>query len=185
MTGCGAAARSLALLAMAVLPATAPAGCGRSAAQQPAGESAPASATTGPAAVAAPATGSPATGGASADACSLVTAAEVKAATGRNYGSGTATPGDLVRICRFTAGNDILLIEAYPAGGDDVFHKAINGAASIANGEVRTVTDVGDQAGYVARAQTLCAHRGTANVCVVGASENALTTLARKAMSRM
>jgi hypothetical protein len=96
-----------------------------------------------------------------------------------------STAGDLVSICRFTAGNNILLVEHYPSGADTVYQNAIDGAASVSNGQVVKVSGVGDVAGYVARAQTLCAHQGTSNLCLVGGGEPALTALARKALARM
>jgi hypothetical protein len=181
MTSWGAARRPLVLLLTAGLIAAAAAACRGSddrAAASGAGTAAATDAAHAPAT--APAPSKPAI-----DPCTLVTAAEGKAAVGSGYGKGTSTAGDLVSICRFTAGNDILLVEHYPSGADTVYQNAIDGAASVSNGQVVKVSGVGDEAGYVARAQTLCAHQGTSNLCLVGGGEPALTALARKALARM
>jgi hypothetical protein len=181
MTSWGAARRPLVLLLTAGLIAATAAACRGSDDRTPASGAGPAAATD---AAQAPAT-APATSKPAIDPCTLVTAAEVKAALGSGYGKGMSTAGDLVSICRFTAGNNILLVEHYPSGADTVYQNAIDGAASVSNGQVVKVSGVGDVAGYVARAQTLCAHQGTSNLCLVGGGEPALTALARKALARM
>jgi D-alanyl-D-alanine carboxypeptidase len=180
MTSWGASRRPLVLLLTAVLITATAAACRGSDDQARASGAAPAATDTVTAAATSAAKSEPAI-----DPCTLVTAAEVKAALGSGYGKGTSTPGDLVSICRFAAGNNMLLVEHYPSGANTVYQNAIDGAASVSNGQVVTVSGVGDEAGYVARAQTLCAHQGTNNLCLVGGGEPALTALARKALARM
>jgi hypothetical protein len=118
------------------------------------------------------------------DPCSLVTAAEVTAATGVPFPKGTATTGS-VSYCKYVAGSNYLVVEAYPRGDAGIYQRAIEGGASVAGGTVTKVSGIGDEAGYVARAGTLCVHQGTKNLCVVGSGENADVTVARKALARM
>jgi hypothetical protein len=119
-----------------------------------------------------------------ADPCSLVTAAEITAATGISYPKGAAVVGD-VRYCKYVKGSNYLVIEAYPSGDASIYQRAIQGGARVSGGTVVKVGGIGDEAGYVARAGTLCVHAGTRNLCVVGPGQKAGVALARKALSRM
>jgi hypothetical protein len=132
----------------------------------------------------APSVPAAATGRSAVDPCALVTAAEIKAATGTAYGTGRPT-GGLVAYCKYQAGDEVLVVEAYPSGDAGVYQRAIDGAASVSGGTVTAVGGIGDRAGYVARAGTLCVHRGTENLCIVGPGRAADLTLARAALGRM
>src|SRR4051812_14642444 len=84
------------------------AGCGSPASQPATGRSAPpAAAPAGPAASAA--------AGAGADSCTILTAADLTAATGKSFDAGTPSTAGGVAICRYTGDQgDLLLVERYP-----------------------------------------------------------------------
>jgi hypothetical protein len=119
-----------------------------------------------------------------ADPCSLVTAAEITSTTGITYPKGASAMGE-VNYCKYVTGSHYLLVEVYPAGDAGVYSRAVKGAAGVAGGTVAKVGGIGDEAGYVARAGTLCVHAGTRNLCVAGPDQKADVALARKALSRM
>jgi hypothetical protein len=128
--------------------------------------------------------GSAAPGPVVSDPCRLVTAGEIKAATGITYPKGTPAIGE-VAYCKYVQGSNYLVVEAYPSGDAGVYERAIQGAASVSGGTVAKVSGAGDAAGYVARAGTLCVHQGTRNLCVVGPGEKADLSLARRALPRL
>jgi hypothetical protein len=123
-------------------------------------------------------------GGSNSDPCALVTAAEVKSVTGVAFPKGAPTVGQ-VSYCKYQAGTNWVLVEAYPSGEAAIYQRAIRGAAGVAGGTVAKVSGIGDDAGYVDKAGTLCVHASTKNLCIVGPSRAADITMAKMALPRM
>jgi hypothetical protein len=117
-----------------------------------------------------------------ADACALLTAADIAAVTGRQAGSPESRGAAGASICQYA---DIVVtrLRSPVTAGD--FDATVRQIASAVQGQVKPVSGIGDAAAYIVLLRQICVVRQQTFYCIAGADQPQAEQLAERAAARL